>query len=135
MEKKVLEKKAIEGRIKLSKSVLPFCKKGKLLDIGCGFGHVSNFFHKKGFIVEGFDINKKKILKCKEKYKGIDFYVKDVSQKIEGKYDVILLIGVLEEISLPPKEVLKKLKKNLKKEGRIIIAVRNTNALRRRIKG
>jgi len=132
--KKNLEEIGKDRRIKMLKKILPLCKKNKMVDIGCKFGHSSNFFNEKGFDIEGVDINKQHIVKAKENYKKIDFYVKDVCKGLERKYDSILLIGVLEEISLPPLKVLEIVKKSLNPNGRIIIQVRNTNSLKRRIR-
>lgn len=135
LERASLEKIGKKRRFTSLRRILPFLKKGKLLDAGCKFGHVSSYFNSKGYDVEGIDINKGHIIRAKKNYKEIRFHVKDLVKEINKKYDTILLIGVLEEISLSPPEVLKRLKRNLNARGRIFIAVRNARSLKRRIKG
>lgn len=127
-QRKLGEKRRIESLKKIEE----FCN-GKILDVGCGFGITSNYFFENGFSIEGIDINRNCIKNAIKRFKGIKFYVKDI-KKIKGRYDTILLIGVLEEILPNPLEVLKNLKNNLNKGGKIIIEVRNTNSLKRRIK-
>ena len=134
LERTSLEKIGKKRRLISLRGILPFLKKGKLLDVGCKFGHVSGYFHSKGYYVEGIDINKGYITRAKKNYKEINFYVKDIVKEIKKKYDTIILIGVLEEINLSPIELLKRLKRNLNAHGRIFIAVRNARALKRRIK-
>lgn len=134
MEENSLENIGKKRRVVSLKEILPFLGKGKLLDVGCKFGHVSYYFHKKGYDVEGIDINKACITQAKKNYKGINFHLKDVTKNLKKKYNTILLIGVLEEISISPSETLKKLKRNLNPGGRIFIAVRNERSLKKRIK-
>ena len=109
-----------------------FCK-GKILDVGSNYGATSNYFHKKGFDVEGKDIDKILLSKAKKRYPGVRFFFGDITKEIK-KYDTILLIGVLEEINFNPIDLLKKIKLNLNPNGRIVIAVRNFNSLKRRVK-
>ncbi len=132
--KKSLEEIGKARRINSLKRISAFCKRDKILDVGCKFGYTSDYFDKKGYNVEGIDINKEYVLKAKKSYGKINFSIKDVSKDIKKKYDTILLIGVLEEINMPPTEVLKILKKNLNPRGRIIIQVRNANSLKRGIR-
>ena len=134
MKEKSLEEIGKERRIVSLKEVLPFFKKGKLLDVGCKFGHISYYFHKKGYKVDGIEIDKDCITRAKKNYKEINFYLKDVVKNLKKKYDMILLIGVLAEIDLHPVKILKKLKRNLNPNGRIFIVVRNERSLKRRIK-
>jgi len=134
-KEKSLEEIGKNRRIKMLKRILPFCKKGAAIDIGCKFGHSTNFFYKNSFNVKGIDINKSHILKAKKNYKEINFYVKDASKGLNKKYDLILLIGVLEEIQSFPLKVLKTLRENLNPGGRVVIQVRNTNSLKRRFVG
>ena len=134
IQKEILEKVGKRRRINSLKRVLPFFRKNKLLDVGCKFGHVSKYFSDRGYVVDGIDINKDYITKAKKKYKGIKFFVKDITRDIKKRYDMILLIGVLEEINFSPTEVLKRLKRNLNAHGRIFIVVRNARSLKRRIK-
>ncbi len=50
----------------------------KIADIGCGYAELLNYFILKNmkFEYEGYDINKKMIEYCKEKFKNKNFYLK-----------------------------------------------------------
>ena len=50
----------------------------KIADIGCGYAELLNYFLKenKNFLYEGYDINKKMINHCKDKFKNFNFYLK-----------------------------------------------------------
>jgi len=120
-------------RIKSIKNIEKYITGGKVLDVGCKTGVITNYFSKKGFDIVGIDINKKWVNFAKSNYPGERFLLKDIMTE-KGKFDTILLIGVLEEIPIFPEEVLMRIKKNLNKGGRIIIEVRNMNSAKRRIK-
>ncbi len=51
----------------------------QIADVGCGYGELLNYFlkEKKKFLYEGYDINKKMIDYCKNKFKFFKFYLKN----------------------------------------------------------
>jgi len=123
----------IKRRLRSLKRIEKYIIGKDILDVGCKTGATTEYFSKKGFNVTGIDINQKWINFAKDHYPKSKFLLKDIIDE-KGIYDTILVIGVLEEIPITPKVILKKLKKNLNKNGRVIIEVRNTNSIKRRIK-
>ena len=126
-------KLGIKRRTRSLKIIEKYVIGKRVLDVGCNTGVVTKYFSVKGFDVMGIDLDKKWIDFAKPSYPAGKFEVRDILDET-GKYDTILMIGVLEEIPINPKEVLNKLKNNLRKGGRIIIEVRNMNSAKRRIK-
>ena len=107
--------------------------KYKILDLGCGGGLVSEGLSKLGANVTGIDFIKENINianlhaqknKLKIIYKILDFE----NEKINSKYDVIVIFEVLEHL-LDWKLFIKKIRSNLKPNGVLIISTINKNLL------
>ena len=102
-----------------------------VLDIGCGGGLVSEGLSKIGATVTGIDfieenINVAKIHAKKNNLK-INYFVQDFEKEtITLKYDVIIILEVLEHLN-NWEEFLKKIKLSLKKNGILIISTINRN--------
>tara|TARA_Y100001970_G_scaffold293652_1_gene441969 strand:+ start:2507 stop:3208 length:702 start_codon:yes stop_codon:yes gene_type:complete len=103
----------------------------KILDLGCGGGLISEGMTKLGadvtgidFIKENIDVAKKHARKNKLKinYKILDFE----NEKIRSKYDIIIIFEVLEHLA-DWQSFIKKIKKNLKPNGFLIISTINKN--------
>src|SRR3989338_5267102 len=62
--------------------------KGKVLDMGTGTGYVAIFLAKKGFLVEGTDINRKAVYVAKQnsKMNGVNcrFFISDLFKNVRG---------------------------------------------------
>jgi 2-polyprenyl-3-methyl-5-hydroxy-6-metoxy-1,4-benzoquinol methylase len=100
-----------------------------VLDVGCGEGFCMDAFLKNGWKVEGIDFSNEG-LKQKNPHL-IRFLEKgDIELEIEKKikdnktYDCVLLLNVLEHV-LKPIDLLKKLRKLIKKKGVLLITVPN----------
>lgn len=109
------------------KEASKFIVKGSVLDVGCGEGKFLKFVdHNTRYI--GIDNNNECIEKIKndiskEKvYPNCEFrhLFLDEHVNIEGKFDNIIMLAVIEHLDFPEK-VLKRLKENLSSHGRIII--------------
>ena len=103
----------------------------KILDIGCGGGLVSEGLTKIGATVTGIDFVKENInvakIHAKENNLKINYFVKDFEkEKITSKYDVIIILEVLEHLK-NWEEFVKKIKLSLKKNGTLIISTINRN--------
>ena len=102
-----------------------------VLDIGCGGGLVSEGLSKIGATVTGIDFIKENIkvakMHAKKNNLEIDYFVKDFEkEKITSKYDVIIILEVLEHLN-NWEEFIKKIKLSLKKNGTLIISTINRN--------
>lgn len=105
--------------------------KGTLLDIGCGNGGGSLSLQSQGFAVTGIDLSKVGVAKARKK--GLEAIVCDVeADNIPGEYDVIVCLEVLEHLQFPLK-VLEKLRRNLSRDGELIISFPNEFHLLRRL--
>ena len=76
----------------------------KILDMGCGGGLVSEGLSKIGATVTGIDFIKENInvakMHAKKNNLKINYFVKDFEkEKITSKYDVIIILEVLEHLS------------------------------------
>ena len=107
-------------------------KNKRVLDVACASGYLATFFKQKGCSVDGVDIDSEYIDEAK-KYCD-NAYVLDISkEKIDGKYDVIILGDILEHLS-NSENVLSNLKNNLNKDGYIIVSVPNIANIYPRLK-
>jgi len=102
-----------------------------VLDIGCGGGLVSEGLSKIGATVTGIDFIKENIkvarMHAKKNNLKINYFVKDFEkEKITSKYDVIIILEVLEHLK-NWEEFIKKIKLNLNKNGTLIISTINRN--------
>jgi SAM-dependent methyltransferase len=91
-------------------------KQARVLELGCGNGNNLMLFHEYGWSVFGIDINPGSLANADHNFSIIDeakrggyaFLQHDLSRalpKVEGKYDVVLMPGVLEYI---PRNAMKK---------------------------
>lgn len=94
----------------------------KIIDIGCGHGSVSHELIKRGFEVYGVEINDEAIVSLEQK--GFKIFRKDINKplNIEEKFDVVLILDVLEHL-FDPFFLLNEAKKITKQGGAIIINV------------
>ena len=102
-----------------------------VLEIGCGGGLVSEGLSKIGATVTGIDFIKENIkvakMHAKKNNLEIDYFVKDFEkEKITSKYDVIIILEVLEHLN-NWEEFIKKIKLSLNKNGTLIISTINRN--------
>jgi len=94
-------------------------KKLKILDFGAGSGVNLSMLSRFGK-VNIYEPHKKTQKFLRKKYSGKKFNI--LTKLKKNKYDLILLADVLEHIKKDKKKI-KKLSKNLKKEGKIFITV------------
>ena len=135
-----------EGQFKILHEILPLrleyilknCQTNKIkdwdiLDLGCGGGLVCEPLCRLGAKVTGIDfieenIKIAKIHASKANLK-INYLYEDLEKiNLKKKYNVILLLEVLEHLDQWPK-LIKKIKKNLKKNGILIISTINQTYL------
>ncbi len=105
----------------------------KILDIGCGGGLISEALCKLGADVTGIDFVKENIIAAKIHAKKnnlkINYLVKNFEkEKIISKFDAIVIFEVLEHLN-DWESFIKKIRKNLKKNGVLIISTINRNLI------
>jgi 2-polyprenyl-3-methyl-5-hydroxy-6-metoxy-1,4-benzoquinol methylase len=116
---------SIKQKLKLIKSYHP---KGKLMDLGCGLGYFLNGVVKdKTFDALGVDVSTEAIDYVKQKF-GYAVLGEDKLDTIEEhSFDVITQWHVLEHVHLL-NERMQQLKRMLKPNGTLFIAVPNSNS-------
>ncbi len=119
------------GRLKKIAELVPKKTNMKILDAGCGEGHL--LFETSKFIdssnkLYGIDILDVALKKAKERVKDGDFSLQNLENlKIKDNlFDVIMCTEVIEHIP-NYKKVISELKRVLKKDGLLIISFPNEN--------
>ena len=105
----------------------------KVLDVGCGGGIICEPLARLGAKVTGIDFAPNNIIAAKIHSKKnklkINYINKDIEKsKLDEKFDIILMFEVLEHLD-DWKKTIKNIKKNLNKNGLIIISTINRNLL------
>ena len=111
-------KSLVNERYKLKNNKKPF-QGLSVLDIGCGGGLLSEPICRLGANITAIDASEKNIkiakLHAKKNNLKINYFVKDFEkEKITSKYDVIIILEVLEHLNTW-EEFVKKIKLSLKK--------------------
>lgn len=115
--------------LRLLDRVIP--KKGKILDIGCGTGHIAQNLDREWY---GVDISPKSIEVAKKYYK--EAKVGDITKKIPFKnnfFDIVLSISTLHHTFDHINEVVSEVKKVLKNNGLFIIIEHDARNLHTRM--
>ena len=106
---------------------------GKLLDIGCGNGHLLNAAMKRGWSGQGYDVDKESTEITSNRL-GVSIYCGDFfSNQFDNNYDLITMHQVLEHLK-DPNKYLEKISSLIKTDGHIFIAVPNIKSLSSKIK-
>ncbi len=105
----------------------------KILDVGCGGGIICEPLARLGANVTGIDFSPNNIqaakLHSKKNKLKINYIYKDIEKsKFNEKFDIIIMFEVLEHLD-NWKKTIKSIKKNLNKDGIIIISTINRNLL------
>lgn len=118
-----------------SNLIKKYRRKGKLLDVGCGLGHVLRNLEK-DFQTTGVDINKWAIIKAKTvspKSKFVFMRAEEIS-KINERFDVIVMRHLVEHLD-KPEQVLSSIQKALNDNGLLLLATPNPCNFMARLKG
>lgn len=106
----------------------PAPERGRLLEIGCGTGHWSEYFTGKGYAVTGVDISERMIAVARQRnVAGGTFDVAD-AEKLpfpDGRFDVVAAIIVLEFTADPARAVSEMVRCVRKAGGMLIFGVLN----------
>lgn len=103
-------------------------ERGRLLDIGCGNGHLISRLQKYGWQVEGIDFDEQAVAYCQSK--GLNVKVGDLQsqQYPDDTFDILTLNHVIEHIS-DTEALLSECFRILKKGGSLVIATPNTKSM------
>lgn len=127
----------------LRKNILnwyPFQPEARVLEIGCGLGAITNMLCERCKSVTAVELSKKRatatLLRCRER-ENLEIIVGNLNDiQFEEKFDYITLIGVLEyqgqytNTENPYVDFLKTIKKLLKPNGKLLIAIENKYGLK-----
>lgn len=100
-------------------------KKGKIIDLGCGDGVLTNYLalKEKGRDVLGIELNEERVKEADKGLENAKFVAGDILEEDFAKADCILLVHVLHHLDSPDEQIkmLEKIEKKLKKDGELII--------------
>ncbi len=103
----------------------------KILDLGCGTGHLTNLIAKAGADVLGIDSSKEMIKLAKQNYPGLVFELKNAADfSFEKKFDAVFSNAVLHWI-LQKEDVIDCVYDNLKNGGRFILEMGGKDNIKR----
>lgn len=93
----------------------------KILDVGCGTGHLTNELYQRGAKVIGIDVSKEMINEAKTVYPQIDFFVSDAAkfQSLE-KFDAVFSNAALHWIR-DAEGVVQSMNELLRSGGRFVV--------------
>lgn len=92
----------------------------RILDLGCGTGHLTNEIAKAGAIVNGIDRSPEMIAQARRNYPDLSFEIADASMyRTDQRYDAVLSNAVLHWIQ-PPEPVVQAVSGALKPGGRFV---------------
>jgi len=107
--------------------------KNKILDLGCGMGHYSNYVYNKGFKVTGIDFSEEMIKIAKNNNSDISFLVSDICNLDvlqSEKYDGIIIAYVLQHLSKKEVEQLfSNIKDYLESSAKLLIFLREGTSI------
>ena len=113
----------IDGYIRYINDFLIDLDGGRVVELGCGSGALSNYMSECGFSVVALDFSRALLDIAKRRYPHIDFFEADIAEYLPSiKYDGLITKDVL--FHLPPRDlerVIKNFKNILKKGGRFCI--------------
>lgn len=123
-------------------SFLPITKNDRVLEIGAGCGAITGCLARLSGHVTCIELSKKRSMINANRHKTLDNIeiivgnFEDIEPDLEEKYDYITLIGVLEYAESyinskdPHHDILKRVRKHLKSNGMLIIAIENQLGLK-----
>lgn len=111
------------------RTILPWVGKGRLLDVGCGHGVSAAVLAQQGWEVYGLDFSRvaadhARVLLGRDRVHIGDLYSAHYPDR---RFDVVLMSHALEHL-YQPKKVLAEVRRILKDEGRLVVAVPNAES-------
>ena len=106
--------------------------RGKVIDLGCGEGHLAGLIAEKGHPVLAIDKNRQKIRIARSLYPNVDFRTGDIRNLhlAPESFDTAVLAEVLEHLSeAEGAEALASAMQLLKRGGRLVVSVPNEDCV------
>jgi|GEM_PF-2787535 len=107
------------------KKIVTYLRKYKaknILDVGCGFGRLTNELNNKGFEATGIDINKNLIKTAKKNSKGKFIHKNFFRFNPKKKFDAIITVALLNLMNIKQrKKIVNNCKRLLSENGLLII--------------
>ncbi len=116
----------------IANKIQAYKKKGKILDVGAGYGLLSSILYEKGYEIFIIEPNNTAYYLKGKKIRHYRTPVEEFVSKSKTKYDVILLMDVIEHLK-DPLTVLKKLRFHLNKKGIVVAQTPNYKSLMAKI--
>jgi 2-polyprenyl-3-methyl-5-hydroxy-6-metoxy-1,4-benzoquinol methylase len=109
---------------------------GRLLDIGCGMGHLLTEAQRIGFEVSGVDPSEEAVAEARRRTGSADIRCGSYSADLypEARFDLITLVHVIDHV-VSPGDVLRAIRRHLKPGGYAFIATHDIASLLARLTG
>jgi hypothetical protein len=106
--------------------------RGKVVELGCGVGHLAGVIQGRGLEVTGVDVSKAKIREARSLYPGVEFHAADILsvELPPARFDTAVLAEVLEHV--PEEEgnaFLERAWGLLGRGGRLVVSVPNEDCV------
>lgn len=93
----------------------------RILDVGCGTGHLTSFIAEKGAFVVGIDSCEEMIAKAKTTYSNLELLVGDIRDfRAKEPFDAIFSNAVLHWVQ-PPEQAVIRMSELLRPGGRLVV--------------
>jgi cyclopropane-fatty-acyl-phospholipid synthase len=97
------------------------CEPGSVLEIGCGWGALSNHLAERGAAVTGISLSDEQLAWCRERFPAVDFRKQDY-RDTTGQYDAVVSVEMVEALGREYwPDFMDCLARNLKPGGRAAI--------------
>lgn len=106
--------------------------RGKVIELGCGEGHMTKTIHDRGLEVVGVDVSAAKIALARGRYPEVRFMHSDIRTLAlpDEAFDTVVLAEVLEHVREEVgAEVLAKAWRLVRPGGRLVVSVPNENCI------
>jgi 2-polyprenyl-3-methyl-5-hydroxy-6-metoxy-1,4-benzoquinol methylase len=121
----LIRRYAIEGKVKMLEKLKP--SKKTVLDIGSGTGEFLSALKESGWTTRGLEPNEKARQMAKQKYSLQIGDTAEIAEEVDHSWDVITMWHVLEHVHRLD-DMIKQLKRILKDQGTLVIAVPNVTS-------
>lgn len=105
------------------KNLIPLNKKGKAIDLGCGFGLLSSYLVDQGFKVDALDISQNALRQIKDERIHLIKAALPYTKLEDEEYDLVVAADVIAEIVKEERRMaISEMERVLKGDGKLIIS-------------